>query len=211
VQNVLSCGNQATGCGTCHGGNDASVYQYAQQGGIPDDSCSSYIAIDTTCHEKQPVTDTNKPGCYTCWPKSDSGLPARCVAIQNYKKLYASAVGSVTGPDEMKHEIYARGPISCGIYATDEMENYNGTVTFAQPQVKADPKAGRINHVVSVVGWGNDGSNDYWLVRNSWGVTWGDNGLMRIVTSYNTGPAGTSNNLVETDCYYGVVDRYDSK
>ena len=130
--------------------------------------------------------------------------------MSNFRKLFTSAVGSVRGPDEMKHEIYARGPVSCGIDATDEMEAYQGNgVTFAQP---ASSPAKGINHVVSVVGWGKDAqNNDYWVVRNSWGVTWGNDGFMKLVTSYNKGPLGTSNNLVEMDCYYGVVDRYDYK
>jgi len=209
VQNVLSCGNKATGCGTCHGGTDASVYEYSRLAGIPDDSCSSYMAVDTTCHENAPVTDTNKPGCYTCWPDQDEGKPAKCVALTTFRKLFSSAVGSVRGPDEMKAEIYARGPISCGIDATDELEAYAPGTTFAQPA--SSPLTG-INHVVSVVGWGLDeAGNSYWKIRNSWGVAWGDEGFARIVTSFNLGPLGTNNNLVESECYYGVVDRYDFK
>ena len=31
---------------------------------------------------------------------------------------------------------------------------------------------------------------------------------MRIVTSANTGPAGTGNNNIERECAYGIVDRF---
>eukprot|EP00966_Prymnesium_polylepis_P086772 2008375-Prymnesium_polylepis.1 len=48
-QYVLSCGNNVSKCGTCNGGSDALVYRLAQLAGIPDDSCSSYMAVDTTC------------------------------------------------------------------------------------------------------------------------------------------------------------------
>jgi hypothetical protein len=37
---------------------------------------------------------------------------------------------------------------------------------------------------------------------------WGELGYMRIVTSKNTGPAGTGNNAVEEECGFGVVDRF---
>lgn len=207
VQNVMSCGNKRTGCGTCQGGNDALVYQYAVVHGIPDDSCSSYIANDTTCEEDQPITYFNKPNCYTCWPNdSDPTQPPNCVKIDQYRKLFASSVGSVAGAAAMKHEIYARGPISCGIVATNEMEAYVPGTTFTQP---APDQQANIDHVVEVVGWGRDNEgNDYWLLRNSWGVEWGEQGFMKIVTSYNTGPLGTSNNLIESSCFYGVVDRY---
>ena len=214
VQAVLSCGNSTTGCGTCEGGDDALVYEYAVLKGIPEDSCSSYMAVDTTCEEASPITPTNKPPCYTCWPASASGKPslastpnfptAYCEAVPKYKKLFASAVGLVTGPAQMKTEIYARGPISCGIGASKALEDYKPNTTFAQPG-KVQP----IDHVVSVVGWGTDAdSNDYWLVRNSWGGAWGDSGFARLVTSYNKGPLGTNNNNLEAGCYYGVMDRY---
>jgi len=38
-----------------------------------------------------------------------------------------------------------------------------------------------INHGVTLVGYGTDPSEgDYWIVRNQWGDSWGENGYIRL-------------------------------
>lgn len=40
-------------------------------------------------------------------------------------------------------------------------------------------------HVVKVVGWGRDEKKrDYWLVENTWGSSWGEDGLARIYMGF---------------------------
>ena len=63
----------------------------------------------------------------------------------------------------MKAEIYARGPISCGIDATEELENYTGGI-FSQKKEFVE-----LNHELAVVGWGEENGVAYWVGRNSWG------------------------------------------
>jgi len=196
VQNVVSCGNDKVGCGSCHGGDDSGVYEYAKKYGIPHEGCSNYMAVNTQCEASSAITDTNKPPCYTCSPGR-----AGCTAISTYDKLFVSGYGDASGYDKMKQEIYANGPISCGIAASDKMEEYTGGI-YSEPH-----KTG-INHIISVVGWGMDDKDEYWVVRNSWGQPWGEDGYMRIVTSKNTGPSGTGNNAIERECMFGTVDRF---
>jgi cathepsin L len=42
-----------------------------------------------------------------------------------------------------------------------------------------------LNHAVGLVGWGSN----YWIVRNSWGTSWGESGYVRMVKSNQCGIA----------------------
>ncbi|KAH7672361.1 Actinidain protein [Dioscorea alata] len=38
----------------------------------------------------------------------------------------------------------------------------------------------KVDHAVAVIGYGNEGGKDYWIVRNSWGDGWGEFGYMKL-------------------------------
>jgi hypothetical protein len=70
--------------------------------------------------------------------------------------------GRLHGAYAMKAEIFARGPISCGIDATQKLDAYTGGHIFAEHKPLAT-----INHIVSVIGWGVEDGVEYWYAPNA--------------------------------------------
>ena len=58
-----------------------------------------------------------------------------------------------------------------------------------------------INHGVVVVGYGTQDGEDYWLVKNSWGPSWGDEGYIKM--KRGVGMCGIGRYMVTISCEAG--------
>jgi cathepsin L len=74
--------------------------------------------------------------------------------------------------EALKRAIYDHGPAAVYILATNKLDLHRNTdeVFMQYPNYR-----GGINHAVVIVGWDDD--RGAWRVKNSWGSTWGRNGL----------------------------------
>ncbi|KAH8405046.1 hypothetical protein KR222_005636, partial [Zaprionus bogoriensis] len=109
------------------------------------------------------------------------GVDGSCRFVQNKVGAKVSATATVEDGNEsaLAVVIAETGPVSVCIDAS-LFQHYSSGV-FNQPSCP-----GNINHAVVVVGYGSDNTGgDFWLVKNSWGDTWGENGYIRMARNKN--------------------------
>ncbi|CAD7088590.1 unnamed protein product [Hermetia illucens] len=96
--------------------------------------------------------------------------------------VVAEVTGSKTIPrneSALQKAVATIGPISVAIEATRKFANYKKGIFYDE---SCSRKKGSVNHAVLVVGYGKDNSTglDYWIVKNSWGTSWGDKGYIKM-------------------------------
>merc|ERR1719223_2725949 len=88
-------------------------------------------------------------------------------------------------------EVYEKGPVVVSFEPNEDFMYYAGGV-FAQqrlgvpaPLRKHASEWQQVDHAVLLVGWGEEYGQKYWLVQNSWGNSWGEDGYFRIARDIN--------------------------
>jgi len=150
-QQLLDCDTTNNGC---NGGDLGLAMTYVQQTGVMADSVYPYQTAQGTCQFNQSQV-------------------AGSITSFNFCSNYSNDP-STQCTDQAVQNLLATGPVSVGIDGgTDDFQNYNGGVFTAA--------CSQDNHAVIAVGYGTDSQGgDYWLVRNSWGATWGESGYIRV-------------------------------
>ena len=84
--------------------------------------------------------------------------------------------------DAIKTAIMTYGVIDTAVYVGSAFQGYSGgiyqdskTSCYSNPCYYTPT-----NHIIALVGWDDNGGNGYWILRNSWGTSWGESGYMRI-------------------------------
>lgn len=98
----------------------------------------------------------------------------------NKNKMGGSDVGFVDIPEgdeeTLRQAVATMGPISVAIDASHQSFQFYSTGIYQDPG--CTPKG--LDHGVLIVGYGTENEEDYWLIKNSWGTAWGDEGYMKM-------------------------------
>ena len=84
--------------------------------------------------------------------------------------------------EAIKTAIMTYGVVDAAVYVESAFQGYSGgiyqdsnTSCYSNPCYDTPT-----NHAIALVGWDDNGGDGYWILRNSWGTDWGENGYMRI-------------------------------
>ena len=98
------------------------------------------------------------------------------VRIKDWKMLETQDEG------EIKEFLYDNGPLAIAINA-DPFQYYTEGI-IDEDEWSCDPEG--LNHGVVLVGYGSENGVDFWIIRNSWGDYWGEQGYCRVARGKGT-------------------------
>jgi predicted secreted protein len=84
---------------------------------------------------------------------------------------------TIPDTETLKNIIYNNGPVAASICSLSAFNNYPGGIFTTNETCSGSPT----NHAIILTGWITDPTHGtVWVLRNSWGTWWGDNGYMLI-------------------------------
>ncbi|XP_054829743.1 dipeptidyl peptidase 1 [Eublepharis macularius] len=155
-QQIVSCTEYAQGC---MGGFPYLVGKYAQDFGVAEESCLPYTGVDSPCSLKK--------DCY-----------------HYYTSDYHYVGGFYGGCNEalMKLELVKNGPMAVCFQVFPDFPNYRGGIYHHTGLMDPFNPFEMADHAVLLVGYGSDPhtGEKFWIVKNSWSDSWGEDGYFRI-------------------------------
>ncbi|XP_077422865.1 dipeptidyl peptidase 1 [Vanacampus margaritifer] len=155
-QQVVSCSEFSQGC---DGGFPYLIGKYVQDFGLVDESCFPYVGKNTPC-----------------------GIPKKCG--RTYVAEYSYVGGFYGGCSEaaMMLELVQNGPMAVAFEVYPDFMHYKEGIYHHTGISDSFNPFELTNHAVLLVGYGrcHMTGQKYWLVKNSWGTSWGEGGYFRI-------------------------------
>lgn len=184
VQQIVACNVDDLGCrggrvdtalrwlARTRSGNAEADEQYPYVSGTG----SSPPCGDLSCWSISPAV-TDIWCANNCWAAVPNCPPSLCTCngTNPKEKIAATITGCRDLPrdeNQMAAVLVEKGPFAVAIDST--------TWTTYRGGIMTDCPSGAHNHGVLVVGYGTESSQKYWIIKNSWGHGWGEEGYIRL-------------------------------
>lgn len=135
----------------CNGGEEDDAFDYAKTNGVMLESDYPYTAkTGKTCKYAEAKAQ---------------------VKVTDYKKIVPKSV------EAMKASIQV-GPTCIGVAASNDYFQFyeHGIIDSLKcPNTLKD-----LDHAVTAIGYGKEGTQEYLIIRNSWSIYWGEKGYVRV-------------------------------
>ena len=144
----------------CNGGLAyLTAGKYAEDYGVVEETCFPYYGTSSAC----------------------SSEPSSCTRYHSTKYKYVGGYYGACNEQEMLMDLVQNGPVSVSFNVTQDFHHYKSGIYQATGLTDKINPWKPINHVVLIVGYGEENGVKFWIVKNSWGTKWGENGYFRIV------------------------------
>ncbi|KAK0424888.1 hypothetical protein QR680_008906 [Steinernema hermaphroditum] len=147
---------------------------------------------------EQQIVDcaTDQDGCGGGWPiqaMADVQWMGGLERLRRTDVVVQISDAVALSHDEQKIAAYLvhHGGVSVAFNAADSIMGYTSGIVKLSAEA-CNPKTP--DHAVLLVGYGSEEGVPFWIVKNSWGAAWGENGFFRIFRGANT--CGIADNAV---------------
>lgn len=167
AQHLLSCNNKMQQ--GCSGGSLDRAWQFVRKFGLTDEECYPWTGRNDKCRIHKKIRKLQDVGCHK---------PANPLRTELYKVGPVYRLGNET---DIMQEIMLSGPVQATIKVYQDFFTYKSGI-YKHSRSSELYRTGY--HSVRIIGWGEEQIHrspvKYWLVANSWGSSWGENGYFRI-------------------------------
>jgi len=109
-----------------------------------------------------------------------TAVEGQCKAFTPKVKITGYAQVKPAGSEDALTQAIEEGPVAVCIDASHvSFQLYNGGV-YDEPKCTQ-----QISHGVIAVGFGSENGQDYYIVKNSWGTSWGEQGYIKMSRNKN--------------------------
>jgi cathepsin F len=99
-----------------------------------------------------------------------------CTAVAPVTQVTGYKMAGTTKESTIATFLVNTGPLAAAVNANYFQYYRSGIMRYSTTTCK--PSA--INHAITLVGYGVSNGVNYWIVKNSWGATWGESGYIRV-------------------------------